>query len=174
MPSLLGADYRRDFEIHRYPLIVNVLVPLITLVLQSWLPRVMGRWALFDLPLVITIYFALARRSPIQGTILGGIMGLFQDALTHHAIGLNGIAKTVAGFLAASSGVRLDVDNHLIRVMLNFVLSLVASLIYLFVARFMLGLVFEFHWSGEAIKAVANAAIALVLFPLLDRLQVRE
>lgn len=174
MPSLLGADSRRDYEIHRYPLIVNVLVPLVALILQSWLPRVMGRWALFDLPLVITIYFALGRRSPVQGTILGAIMGLFQDALTHHAIGLNGIAKTVVGFIAASVGLRIDVDNHLIRVILNFVLSLFASAIYLFVARFMLGLEFEFRWIAEVIKAVDNALIALVLFPLLDRLQVRE
>ena len=174
MPSLLGADSRRDYEIHRYPLIVSALVPLVALVLQSWLPRVMGRWALFDLPLVITVYFALSRRSPIQGTLLGAFMGLFEDALTHHAIGLNGIAKTVVGFMAASSGVRIDVENHLIRVLLNFVLSLLASAIYLFVARFMLGLDFEFLWSMEAIKAVDNAVIALVLFPMLDRLRVRE
>jgi rod shape-determining protein MreD len=174
MPSLLGVDYRRDYEIHRYPLIVTVLVPLVALVLQSWLPRAMGQWALFDLPLVITVYFALARRSPVQGTVLGAFMGLFEDALTHHAIGLNGIAKTVVGFLAASMGMRIDVENHLIRVMLNFVLSLVASAIYLFVARFMLGLEFEFLWIAEVIKAVDNALIALILFPLLDRLQVRD
>lgn len=174
MPSLLGADSRHDYEIHRYPLIVSALVPLVALVLQSWLPRVLGQWALFDLPLVITVYFALARRSPIQGTLLGAFMGLFEDALTHHAIGLNGIAKTVVGFLAASMGLRIEVDNHLIRVVLNFVLSLLGSVIYLFVARFMLGLEFEFRWIAELIKAVDNAAIALVLFPLLDRLQVRE
>lgn len=174
MPSLLGADYRRDFEIHRYPVIVTVLVPLVALVLQSWLPRVLGNWALFDLLLVVTVYFSLGRRSPVQGTILGAILGLFQDALTHHAIGLNGIAKTVVGFLAASVGLRIDVDNHLIRVMLNFCLSLLASAIYLFVSHFMLGLEFEFRWIGELFKAVDNAVIALVLFPLLDRLQVRE
>jgi rod shape-determining protein MreD len=174
MPSLLGTDFRRDLEIHRYPLIVNVLVPLVALVLQSWLPRAMGQWALFDLPLVITVYFALGKRSPIQGTMLGAMLGLFQDALTHHAIGLNGIAKTVVGFLAASVGLRIDVDNHLIRVMVNFVLSIVASAIYLFVSRFMLGLEFEFRWIGELVKAVDNAAIALLLYPLLDKLQVRE
>jgi rod shape-determining protein MreD len=174
MPSLIGTEYRREFEIHRYPLIVSVLVPLVALVLQSWMPRALGPWALFDLPLVITIYFALGRRSPIQGTILGAFVGLFEDALTHHAIGLNGVAKTVVGFLAASVGLRIEVDNHLIRVMLNFVLSLLASCIYFFVAHFMLGLEFEFRWISELIKAADNAVIALILFPLLDRLQVRE
>ena len=82
--------------------------------------------------------------------------------------------KTVAGYLAASMGARVDVDNHLIRVVLTLVLSLLSSVIFLFVARFMLGLEFEYRWIAEVIKAVANAAIALVLFPMLDRMQVRE
>lgn len=172
--SLLGADYRRDLEIHRYPFIVYALVPLSALVLQSWLPRVMGHYALLDLPLVITIYFALGTRSPIQGTLMGAALGLFEDALTHHAIGLNGVAKSVVGYLAASVSVRIDVDNPAIRVMLTFVLSLVSSGIYLFVARFMLGLEFEWRWLAEAITALVNVGIALVVFPGLDRLQRRE
>lgn len=171
---LLSADFRRDLEIHRYPLIVYALVPLTALVLQSWLPRVLGPYALFDLPLIVTIYFALGRRSPIQGTLMGAVLGLFEDALTHHAIGLNGIAKSVVGFLAASVGVRIDVENHFIRAMLNFVLSLLSSAIFLFVARFMLGLEFDWRWVAEVVKAVVNAGIALFLFPALDRLQVRE
>jgi rod shape-determining protein MreD len=172
--SLLSANFRRDIEIHRYPMIVYALIPLSALVLQSWLPRLLGPYALFDLPLVITIYFALGRRSPIQGTLMGAALGMFEDALTQHAIGLNGIAKAVVGYLAASVGVRIDVDNIAIRVMLNFVLSLVSSAIYLFVARFLLGLEFEWRWLVQILMALDNAAIALVLFPLLDRLQVRE
>ncbi len=111
--SLLGADIRRDLEIRRYPLLVYALVPLASLVLQAWLPRVVGRYDWFDLPLVVTVYFALGRRSPIQGTLMGAAMGLFEDALSHHAIGINGIAKTVVGFLAASVGIRIDVENHI-------------------------------------------------------------
>ena len=171
---LLGADYRRDLEIHRYPIIVYALIPLSALVLQSWVPRVLGPYALFDLPLVVTIYFALGRRSPIQGTLMGAVLGLFEDALSHHAIGLNGIAKSVVGYVAASIGVRIDVENHIIRVMLNFALSLLSSAIYLFVARFLLGLEFQWRWLMEVVIAVDNALIALVLFPLLDRLQARE
>lgn len=172
--SLLGTDFRRDLGIRRYPFLIYVLVPLTALVLQSWLPRVMGPFALFDLPLVVTIYFALGRRSPIQGTLMGAAMGLFEDAMTQHAIGLNGIAKTMVGFLAASVGIRIDVENHAIRVMMNFVLSLVSSAIYIFVSRFLLGLNFDWRWLVELLKAVDNALIALVTFPLLDKLQVRD
>jgi rod shape-determining protein MreD len=123
---------------------------------------------------VVTVYFALGRRSPIQGTLMGAAMGLFEDALTHHAIGVNGIAKTVAGFLAASVGVRIDVENHTIRLLLTFLLSLLSSAVYVFIYRVLLGLDLEWSWLTELFKAVGNSLIAMVLFPLLDRLQIRD
>jgi len=172
--ALLGADARRDFEIHRYPLLVYALVPLTSLVLQAWLPRVTKSFDWFDLPLVVTIYFALGRRNPIQGTLMGAAIGLFQDALTHHAVGINGIAKSVVGFLAASVGIRVEVDNLTVRLLLNFGLSLLASAIYLFVTHFLLGLVAEWSWLTELLRAIGNSLVALVLFPLLDRLQIRD
>jgi rod shape-determining protein MreD len=131
-------------------------------------------YAWFDLPLVVTVYFAIGRRSPIQGTLMGAGMGLFEDALSHHAIGVNGVAKTVVGFLAASVGVRIDVENHTIRLILNFLLSLLSSAIFVFTNRVLLGLDLEWRWFTEVFRAVGNSVIAIVLFPLLDRLQIRE
>ena len=157
--SLLGADTRRDMEIHRYPILVYGLVPLAALVLQAWLPRVFGNYIWFDLPLVVTVYFA---------------MGLFEDALSHRAIGLNGIAKTAVGFLAASVGIRIDVENHTIRLVLTFALSLLSSAIYLFVYRVLLGLDLEWRWFTELFTAIVNSIIALFLFPALDHLQIRD
>ena len=172
--SLLGAGVRRDMEIRRYPVLVYALVPLASLVLQAWLPRIVGRYDWFDLPLVVTIYFALGRRSPIQGTIMGAGMGLFEDALSHHAIGVNGIAKTVVGFLAASVGIRIEVENPFIRLLLTFTLSLLSSTLYFFTYRFLLGLAIDWNWLTELFRAVGNSLIAVVLFSMLDRLQVRE
>ncbi len=172
--SVLTANTRRDVEIHRYPILIYALVPLAALVLQAWLPRVLGRYAWFDLPLVVTVYFALGRRSPIQGTLMGGALGIFEDALTHHAIGINGIAKTVVGFLAASVGIRIDVENHTIRLILNFLLSLLSSGIYVFIYRILLGLTLDWSWIDELFKAIGNSVVALVLFPLLDRFQIRD
>src|SRR5580658_920719 len=160
--SLLSADSRRDMEIRRYPLLVYALVPLASLVLQAWLPRAVGRW--FDLPLVITVYFALGRRSPVQGTIMGAGMGLFEDALSHHAIGVNGLAKTMVGFLAASVGIRIEVENYIVRLLLNFSLSLLSSVIYYFTYRGLLGLTLEWSWLTELMRAVGNSLIAIVLF----------
>jgi rod shape-determining protein MreD len=173
MPVLM-VDTRRDLEIHRYPVIVYGLIPVIALGLQAWLPRLMGKYAYFDLPLVVTVYFALGRRSPIQGTIMGAILGIFEDALTHHPIGINGVAKTVAGFLAASVGIRIDVENRIIRIGLILSLSLLSSALYFLVYRFLLGLALEWAWYNELFKAIGNSIIALILFPFFDRLQIRE
>ena len=172
--SVLTANSRRDLEVHRYPIPLYLLAPVIALVLQGLLPRLLGRFSFFDLPLVVTIYFALGRRSPIQGMFMGGFLGIFEDALTHHAIGINGIAKTVAGYLAASVGIRIDVQNATIRLLLNFVLSLLCSAIVVFINRVLLGLELHWNWVAMVLEAVGNSLIALVLFPLLDRFQMRD
>ena len=172
--TVLDADYRRDMGISRFPVLVYVLTPLAALVLQAWLPRLLYGYAWFDLPLVVTVYFALARRNAIQGTLMGAGLGIFQDALTHHAIGVNGVAKTIAGFLAGSMGVRIDVEDHTVRLIVTFVLSLLSSAIYFLGYRILLGLNLEWSWLAELMKAVVNALIAMVLFPLLDRTRVRD
>ena len=172
--SVLMANSRRDLEIHRYPAPLYVIAPVVALVLQALMPRVLGRFAYFDLPLVVTVYFALGRRSPIQGMFMGGILGIFEDALSHHAIGINGIAKTVAGYLAASVGIRIDVQNTAIRLALNFVLSLLCSGIVVFIYRVLLGLELQWNWLGILFEGIGNSIIALFLFPLLDRFQIRD
>ena len=172
--NTMSGDFRRDLEIRRYPILVYALTPLVALVLQAWLPRFLAGYAWFDLPLVVTVYFALVQRIPIQGTIMGAGMGLFEDALTGHAIGVNGIAKTVVGFLASSVGTRIDVDNHTIRLGLTFLLSLLSSATYVFVYRGLLGINQQWTWFVELFKAVGSTLIAAALFPALDRLQIRE
>lgn len=172
--DVLGTTTRRDIEIRSYPRLMYALVPLAALVLQAWLPRIAGRYAWFDLPLVVTVYFALGRRSPVQGTLMGAMMGLFEDALTHHPIGINGIAKTIVGFLAASVGVRIAVENQTIRLFLNFLLSLLSSALVIFIYRILLGLDFEWQWFTEVFRAIGNSVIAMVFFPLLDRTQIKD
>ncbi|WP_109489176.1 rod shape-determining protein MreD [Occallatibacter savannae] len=172
--SVLSADARRDYEIHRYPVLIYALVPVLAVVLQAWLPRLLHRYAAFDLPLVVTVFFGLSRRNPIQGSILGGILGIFEDALTGHPIGINGIAKTLVGYLAATVGILVNVENHAVRLIMTFVLSLVGSATYFFVVRFLLGMSVDTNWMAELYKAIGNSVIALVLFPILDRAKIRD
>jgi rod shape-determining protein MreD len=169
------ANSRRDLEIHKYPAPLYLVVIVVALVLQAMLPRAFGQshiW--FDFPLVITIYFALGRRSPIQGMLIGGFVGLFEDALTGRPLGINGIAKTIAGFMAASVGIRIDVQNYLVRMMLNFALTLLCGAIYLFIYRVLLGMELEWNWLSPLFMAIGNSIIGLIVFPLLDRFQIRD
>lgn len=176
MAQVLTPDYRRDFEIRRYPSYIYVLVPLVALVLQASLPRVpvLGQYAYVDLPLLVTIYFALNRRSPIHGTILGAILGIAQDGLSSGAIGIHGIANSVCGFLAASIGLRIVVDNNIIRMLLNFFFTALGSAIVVFITTGLLGLDLHWNWLSELFKAAGNGVIGLFLFPLLDRMQMRD
>jgi len=151
-----------------------VLVPLLALVLQAWLPRMLGRYAYFDLPLLVTIYFALNRRGPIHGTLLGAILGMAQDGLTQGAIGIHGIANTVCGFLSAIIGLRVVVDNNIIRMILNFALTLLSSAVMLFIVQMLLGMTWHSTWLDELFRATGNAAIGIILFPFLDRMQIRD
>ncbi len=169
--STFIPDYRRDLEIRRYPTHIYFLVPLAALVLQAWLPRLLGRFMYMDLPLLVTIYFALNRRSPIHGTLLGAILGMAQDGLTQGAIGIHGIANTVIGFLAASVGIRVVVENNVIRMVMNFALTLLASGIVAFIVRVLLGLDWHSSWLDELLRAAGNSLIGAVVFPLLDRTQ---
>ena len=96
---------RQDIEVYRFGPVVSVLLPIMALVIQAFVPARWHVFAILDLPLLVTIFFAVARRSQITGLLTGSIIGLMQDALTHQAIGLFGFAKTGVGYGASSLGV---------------------------------------------------------------------
>src|SRR5277367_3994329 len=103
---------RRELEQHSFSPAVAVLVPLGAILLQALLPKPFPRLAILDLPLIVTVFFAVSRRNPVAGTLTGGAIGLLQDALTAQPIGVNGMAKSVIGYIAASIGVQIDVEPH--------------------------------------------------------------
>ena len=55
-----------QIEVYRFSIPVTVGVPLAALFLQAFLPRRV--FSIFDLPLLVTIFFAMARRNPIFRT----------------------------------------------------------------------------------------------------------
>lgn len=167
--ALLNAHSRRNVEVHSFSWMVSVLVPLAALGLQAYLPLHFWRFGIVDLPLIITVYFAVARRNPIAGTLTGAIIGIAQDALTARPIGINGISKAIIGYLTASIGVRIDVENHGTRLILNFGAAMLNSAITLLIVHHMLAMEAPWSWVHELIRSVVNALLAVVLFSLLDR-----
>lgn len=160
-------------EVYRFSLPVTILVPLIAVFLQAFLPSRMPFFSIFDLPLVVTIFFAVARRSQVSGILTGALIGLLQDSLTHRPIGLYGIAKTVVGYGASSLGVKLDVENIGARFLLTLVFCMAHEAIYFSVARGLVGQSMGWNWWHELGSALANALLAVALFAVLDRFKQR-
>lgn len=161
---------RRELEEHSFHPAVTVFVPLLAILLQSLLPRPVPYLTILDLPLIITIFFAVSRRSPVAGALTGAIIGLLQDALTGQPIGVNGIAKTLIGYIAASIGLQVDVEALPTRVLMNFLFSMLNSVLLYFVVRRLLGVASQqFIWKHELIRAGINTAMAIPIFLFLDR-----
>ncbi len=126
MPSLSYTS-RRELEEHSFSPAVTLLVPVAAIVLQVLLSKLYWRFSMLDLPLIVAIFFAVSRRSPAVGTLTGAAIGLMQDALTGRPIGVNGMAKSVIGYIAASIGIQVDVDSLTTRVVMNFAFSILNS-----------------------------------------------
>ncbi len=166
---------RKELEEYHFSLPVAVLAPLILLFLQAFLPKVFPRLLILDLPLVAVLFFAVARRSPIAGSVTGAIIGLLQDLLTHQPIGVNGMAKTLIGYAASSIGVQVDVENLLTRILMNFGFTLVQSGLLYLIDRVLLG-IHGGHilWLHELLRATLNTVVAIPIFLFLDRFKLRD
>jgi rod shape-determining protein MreD len=171
---------RRELDQYYFHPAVALLVPLVCLILQVTLPKAFPRLAILDLPLLATIFFAFARRSPVKGALTGTLIGLFQDGLSGNHFGIFGIAKSIIGYLAASIGFTIDMENPVNRSLLTFAFSLLQSLLIFIIERGLLGdptwrllplRGFPLH---ELLRAGANTLVALPLFFLLDRFKFRE
>ena len=160
-------------EVYRFNLPITIGVPLVALFLQAFVPRHFHFFTIFDLPLLVTIFFAMARRNPVSGLLTGGIIGLLQDSLTSLPIGVYGIAKTVVGFGASSLGVKLDVENAGARLLVTIGFYVVHEIVYFMVARGMVGLTLQWSWPHELWSALANAVLGVLLFAVLDRFKQR-
>ncbi len=164
---------RDGIEVHRFSLLASIAVPFLALFLQASVPLRFPAFSMLDLPLLVTIFFAVARRNPILGTLTGCVIGLFQDSLTHQPLGLFGIAKTVIGYGASSIGVRIDVENPGSRLLMTLSFYLLHQGIYHLIARNMARMPVAWDWGHELGSAFANAFLAVILFTLLDRLKQR-
>ncbi len=166
---------RRELEEHHFHPVVLVAVPLCALFLHAYLPRIWKPLGILDLPLIVVLYFSIAWRSRISGTLFGTAVGLLQDLPGNQYIGVNGIVKAIVGYAAASIGVQVDVENFITRGLMNFCFCLLQSALLFVIEHFLLG---ESDYGAqpvhEALRAAVNAAVAIPVFLLLDRTRMDE
>jgi rod shape-determining protein MreD len=157
-------------EVHKYYGGVVPAAVVLALVLQAFFPVHAGWVHYLELPLLVTLYFALSKRNPSSGLMLGMVIGLLQDSLSRTPLGLYGIAKTLVGFVGSSIGARLDVEHPIARFILTIGFYLFHHSVFALTSRLLLAQQGEAYLSLPIlIASVVNACIAMGLFPLLDR-----
>ena len=171
--ATLTYTSREEIEVHKFSAVATIGIPLLAVFVQSYAPRTLSFVQIFDIPLIVTIFFAVARRNPIAGTVTGCVIGLVQDSLAGLPLGIFGIAKSLIGYMASSIGMKVDVDNPGSRFLITFGFSIVHNLIYFLVATYMVRIATEWHTVHELGRSVANAFLALVLFAIMDRAKKR-
>lgn len=158
-------------RISRYPAAVWIIVPLVAILFQVYVPRFVQALSYLELPLLVTVYFALMNRRPIPGAVAGAVIGLLQDSLSHQPVGLFGISKTLVGYFAASISQRFDVENNLLRFLLSFFFFLFHQVMFWLLSRSLLGEGLELQLPQTVIYSFLNAVVAVPLFLILDRLR---
>jgi len=175
MPFRGSLTNREQISVYEFSWPAIVLIPLIAVLIQVFIPVKVRFMPIIDLPFLVTIFFATARRNPISGCLTGCFIGLLQDLFAgyNHPLGMYGIALTVVGYLASSLGVKIDVENPGSRFLITFLFFGVEEGAYYGVAYGLLRQPLQWSWSHTAISALANAVIGIFVFRFLDRFKQR-
>jgi rod shape-determining protein MreD len=165
------APLEPRLEVHRFRNGAVVGTAFLALLFQAFLPIYVRRASLLELPLLVTVYFALSRRNPARGLLLGMVMGMALDGLGGTPIGLYGIALTLVGYLASTIGGRLDVEHPFSRLFLAFLAFHFQHVVHALTRRWLLDEREALFSLALLFASVINAALAVGLFALLDRLR---
>jgi rod shape-determining protein MreD len=166
------TEPRKKDRVSKFNVASIVLIPLVAILFQVYVPRFVTYLSYLELPLLVTVYFALMRRSPIAGVLFGAGIGLAQDSLSSHPLGMFGIVKTLVGYFAASVSQRFDVQNPVIRLVLGFFFFFFHQFFYWVLSRALLGEALDFDPQQTLVVATLNAAVAVPLYHILDKLKI--
>jgi rod shape-determining protein MreD len=170
----LMASTRREVDIPNYPLWLMILAPLAALALQSMISLHFPKFDYLDLPLLVAIYFGITWRHPVGGALFGTAIGILQDAVTQHPLGVFGIAKSIVGYMAASIGIRIDTESYLTRLLLIPGFTLLQSAIVWLLEKRLIEQPYAWIWTHEILRAAVTAVAGLLLFGLLDMTRRRD
>jgi rod shape-determining protein MreD len=146
---------------------------LSAILFQVYVPLFFRFLSYLELPLLVTLYFALMRRSPVAGTLIGCAIGLVQDSLAHHPLGMFGIVKTLVGYFAGSIGTRVAVEHPVMRFCLTFFFLVFHQFLYWVLARALLGELLGFDFAENLLLGFLNGLVGVSLFYVFDRLRVK-
>lgn len=166
------TEPRKKDRVSKFNVASILLIPLAAILFQVYVPRFVTYLSYLELPLLVTVYFALMRRSPVAGVLFGAGIGLAQDSLSSHPLGMFGIVKTLVGYFAASVSQRFDVQNPFVRLVLGFFFFFFHQFFYWVLSRALLGEALDFDPQQTLVLAVLNAVVAVPLYHILDKLKI--
>ncbi|MEI9812444.1 MAG: rod shape-determining protein MreD [Acidobacteriota bacterium] len=165
---------RKKIRIARYKWAVIAGITLAAILFQVYVPRFIGYLSYLELPLLVTVYFSLMRRSPTSGALLGAGIGLAQDSLSANPLGMFGIVKTLCGYFAATVSQRFDVETAGARLLLALFFFVFHQFFYWVLGRALLNQPIVLDLGQTVVMAILNALVAVPLFHILDKLRVSE
>lgn len=182
MSDFSGGEYsggfpdisRKKKDVARFRWIALAGIAISAILFQIYVPRFFDYLSYLELPLLVTVYFAIMRRSPIGAVFFGAGIGLLQDSLSPNPLGMFGITKTLVGYLGATISQRFDVERAPVRAIIAFSFFVFHQTLYWLMVRSLLGEPVPFDPQRILIQAVLNAAVAAPLFHVLDKLRISE
>jgi rod shape-determining protein MreD len=169
--SRILLSSQRERQVSRFRAWVMLVVPLAAILFQVYVPLFFNFLGFLEMPLLVVVYFALMRRDQVSGLLTGALVGLAQDSLSKNPLGMFGIVKTLVGYVAASMGVRLDVDHTLMRLVLAFFFYVFHQFFYWMMTRALLAKPLTFDWQMTLLLGLLNAVVGVSLFHFLDKLR---
>ena len=166
---MLQTEPLRRAEVCRFHAAALILVPLFALVLQAYLPLYFNSLRILELPLLLVIYFALARRSPAAGIMAGAVVGFAHDSLSRDPIGLYAVSETVAGFLAGVVSSRMEADSSGVRLLVVLALYYVNLFTVYSLQVTLLGQSPQLSLRAAITASLVNAVTGMLIFKVLDR-----
>jgi rod shape-determining protein MreD len=171
MDDRVLLDSERESRISHFRVWVLIAIPLLAILFQLYVPLLLPFLGFLDIPLLVTIYFAMMRRSQLGGMFTGMALGLAQDSLSRDPLGMFGICRTLVGYCSASIALRIDVEHPLIRLIITFLFYLFDQFMLWVLERALLQLNVIFDWRQALLIGFLNGVVAIALFHFLDRLK---
>lgn len=171
--DILRRRTQREGWFGRFQVVALSALTLVAIIGKFYLPRLIPNTQWLELPLLLTVYFGLMRRSQVQALLFGAFVGLAEDSLAPDAlpIGMFGITKTLVGYFASSVSLRFNVENSVIRSILCFFFYLFHEFFYWIMRRALLGQIVPFDLQDTLVHGALNAVIAIPLFLILDKMK---
>lgn len=122
---------------------------------------IFGQTTDIDLVLIVVVYVAL-KMGPVSGLLAGSFAGLSQDLLVSSVLGVNGLAKSLVGFIVAGIGQRFMMAGTLFRASM-FMTATAVNILIIVVLGMLFGIqVFPLSFRIVISQMITNTIVGVV------------